>query len=172
MDIRALEPDHIKQYLDDLCAMLIDCVADGGAIGFLAPLSRQAAEGFWLNEVRASLLTQNRTVFAAFYENKIVGGVQLIACEPPNQPHRSEIAKMMVHPDHRRKGLARALMLAALDHAQTMGKSLVTLDTRSGDAAQSLYQSLGFEAAGVIPDFALDTDGKNLHATTYMFRRL
>ena len=103
---------------------------------------------------------------------EIVGTVQLLTVMPPNQPHRCEIAKMIVHPQARRLGIGRALMNEALDRARELGKTLVTLDTRTGDAAEPLYASVGFEVAGVIPDFAWDPDGKALHATTYMFRRI
>ena len=102
----------------------------------------------------------------------LVGTVQLITAMPPNQPHRCEIAKMIVHPRARRLGIGRSLMNRALHRARELGKTLVTLDTRTGDVAEPLYASVGFEVAGVIPDFAWDPDGKARHATTYMFRRI
>ena len=98
--------------------------------------------------------------------------MQLVLSMPPNQPHRAEIAKMIVHPAARRLGLGRALMEAALDAAKSRGKTLVTLDTRTGDTAEPLYRSVGFEVAGVIPDFAWDPDGRAMHGTTYMYRRI
>jgi ribosomal protein S18 acetylase RimI-like enzyme len=95
----------------------------------------------------------------------------LLPC-PPNQPHRCEIAKMIVHPNARRLGIGRSLMNRAIARAGELGKTLVTLDTRTGDLAEPLYASVGFEVAGVIPGFAWDPDGRTQHATTYMFRRI
>ncbi|MEZ5778524.1 MAG: GNAT family N-acetyltransferase, partial [Paracoccaceae bacterium] len=82
------------------------------------------------------------------------------------------ISKMIVHPDARRRGIGKALLHKAFDVAQQSGKSLVTLDTRTGDVSERLYRSVGFEEAGVIPGFALDPDGKAFHSTTYMFKHL
>jgi len=91
---------------------------------------------------------------------------------PPNQQHRYAVAKIIVHPDARRLGIGRCLIARAIEHARDVGKTLITLDTRTGDVAEPLYTSAGFEFEGVIPDFAWNPDGQARHATTYMFRRI
>lgn len=156
--------------LDDLCRVLVETVAAGGAIGFLDPVGAAAARAFWRDQVAVEVAAGRRHLFVARREGRIIGTVQLITAMPPNQLHRAEIAKMMVHPAARRQGVARALMGAALDCACAMGKRLLTLDTRTGDAAERLYAGMGFVAAGSIPDYALDPDGGQHHATTYMYR--
>ena len=98
--------------------------------------------------------------------------MQLILALPPNQPHRCEVAKMMVHPVARRKGVGRALMAALETEARAAGKTLITLDTKTGDKAEPLYKAAGFRTAGIIPGFALDPDGAAMHATTYMYKAL
>jgi len=88
----------------------------------------------------------------------------------PNQRHRAEVRKLLVHPDARRRGIARALMAAIERRARHLGRSLLTLDTRTGDGAERLYASLGYETAGVIPGFARDTTEDRLDATTIMYK--
>lgn len=170
--ILELDAAAIARHLDDLCRVLMDSVAQGAAISFMAPVSTAEAERFWLGDVRAALERGNRRLFGAIVDDRLAGTVQLVVGMPPNQPHRAEIAKMVVHPDARRSGLGRALMNAALEAARQAGKKLVTLDTRTGDVSEALYRSVGFEKAGVIPDYAFDPDGRARHATTYMYRHL
>ena len=172
VSIRALSADQLHDVLPDMCRILIDSVAEGAAISFMHPLSMAEAQAFWIQSVLPDLKEGGRLVLVAEVGGRCVGTVQVLLAMPPNQPHRAEIAKMIVHPDTRRQGLARALMHAALDMAREAGKTLVTLDTRTGDAAEPLYAAVGFETAGVIPGFALDPDGQALHATTYMYRNL
>jgi ribosomal protein S18 acetylase RimI-like enzyme len=174
MEMQIIELDGlaIEKRLGELSRVLADSVADGAAISFMAPMPYEDAARFWSGDVQREVAAERRVLFGAERDGEIVGTVQLLTAMPPNQPHRCEIAKMIVHPQARRLGIARALMNAALGRARELGKTLVTLDTRTGDAAEPLYASVGFEVAGVIPDFAWDPDGKALHATTYMFRRV
>lgn len=171
-DIRELNAEALEYHLDDLCRVLIDSVSDGAAISFMAPLGKQEAEQFWMSDVKLSVERGDKRLFGAFAENTLLGTVQLIIAMPPNQPHRAEVSKMIVHPDARRQGFGKALMKAALDEARQAGKTLITLDTRTGDVSENLYRGVGFEQAGMIPDFALDPDGEARHSTTYMFRYL
>jgi ribosomal protein S18 acetylase RimI-like enzyme len=174
METRIIEFDGptIERKLMVLSQILIECVADGAAISFMAPVSEDDAARFWLRDVRPEVVAGRRVVFGAERDGEIVGTVQLLTAMPPNQPHRCEIAKMIVRPGYRRLGIGRALMNRAIERARDLEKTLVTLDTRTGDIAEPLYASVGFEVAGVIPDFAFDPDGRALHATTYMFRRI
>ncbi|MCB1348203.1 MAG: GNAT family N-acetyltransferase [Maritimibacter sp.] len=172
VEIAELDAPGVLRHLDDLCRVLIDCVADGAAVSFMAPLSPAAAETFWAVDVAAAVAGGDRHLFGAFVDGRLVGTVQLFVGLPPNQPHRAEISKMIVHPEVRRRGIGAALLQAAFAVARRSGKTLVTLDTRTGDVSERLYRSVGFEPAGVIPGFALDPDGAALHATTYMYKRL
>ncbi len=168
--ISDISADQIKPHLPDLCRILIDSVHNGAAISFMQNISPSDAEDFWRRDVTSAVQAGDTILFGAFDGNRMLGTVQLILAMPPNQPHRAEIAKMIVHPDGRRQGLGTALMSAALTKAQEVGKTLVTLDTRSGDISEALYRQLGFQQAGKIPDYAYDPDGKTRHATTYMYR--
>ncbi|WP_186395714.1 GNAT family N-acetyltransferase [Stappia sp. TSB10GB4] len=174
METQILELDGpaIEANSAALSRILIDSVADGAAISFMAPVSAHEAARFWLETVRPEVEAGRRTVFGARRDGALIGTVQLLTAMPPNQPHRCEIAKMIVHPQARRLGTGRALMTRVLEHARALGKTLVTLDTRTGDVAEPLYASVGFEIAGTIPDYAFDPDGRARHATTYMYRRL
>lgn len=170
--IETLTAGDVAARLDALVRILVDTVAGGAAVSFLAPLAREDAERFWMGDVAPQIEAGRRSLFAAAQAGETVGVVQLLTAMPANQPHRCEIAKMLVHPQARRRGIGRALMLRAIEEARALGKTLVTLDTRTGDPSQGLYRSLGFEEAGTIPDFALDPDGATLHSTTYMYLRL
>ena len=160
ISIHCLATDDLAAHLEALAEIVAETVKDGAAIGFLQPFS--------LAEVRAG----RRLLFAAMRDGETVGSVQLQIALPANQPHRCEVAKMMVHPRVRRKGVGAALMDAVEARARALGRTLITLDTRSGDRAEALYRAAGFEIAGVIPNYALDPDGQALHATTYMYKRL
>lgn len=167
-----LSADAVERRTAALSRILADSVEDGAAISFMAPMSYEVAARFWQNDVLPEVAARRRVLFGAELDGETVGTVQLITAMPPNQSHRCEIAKMIVHPSARRLGLGRMLMNHAIDRAQELGKTLVTLDTRTGDLAEPLYASVGFEIAGVIPDFAWDPDGRARHSTTYMFRRI
>lgn len=167
-----LNVDAIDECIEALSRILADSVEDGAAISFMAPMPYNDAARFWRNDVLPEVAAGRRVLFGAKRNGKLVGTVQLLTAMPPNQPHRCEIAKMIVHPSARRLGIGRTLMNRAIGHARELGKTLVTLDTRTGDAAEPLYASVGFEVAGVIPDFAWDPDGQARHATTYMFHRI
>ncbi len=167
-----LDAPAIEKSAEALSRILADSVGDGAAISFMAPLRYEDAARFWVRDVLPEVAAKRRVLFGAERDGEIVGTVQLITAMPPNQPHRCEIAKMIVHPRARRLGIGRSLMNRAIDRAKELGKTLITLDTRTGDRAEPLYASVGFEVAGVIPDFAWDPDGKARHATTYMYRRV
>lgn len=171
-NITELDVTDIAKYMDDLCRVLMDSVADGAAISFMAPLTKADATRFWAHDVRSAVEGGSRHLFGAFVDERLVGTVQLVIGMPPNQPHRAEISKMIVHPDGRRRGLGTALMNEALAFAKGAGKKLVTLDTRTGDVSAPLYKGVGFIEAGIIPDFAFDPDGLAKHSTTYMYRYL
>jgi GNAT superfamily N-acetyltransferase len=140
-----------------LAGLLLDAVESGSAVSFVVPLSRERAEGWW----RKVLATSDpRAIFLVARDAVgIVGTVQLQPAWAPNQPHRAEVVKLLVHRRARRAGLGRRLMLAVEHEARHAGFGLLTLDTKRGDAAERLYRQLGWTAVGTIPRYALDPDG-------------
>ncbi len=172
ISISALSPDDLEVRLEELAALMRDCVEAGASINFILPFSREESLAFWRDKVLPPAREGLRTVLVAQEAGRIVGSVQLNCDTPPNQRHRADVTKLLVHPSCRRKGIARALMEALEREARIQGRPLLTLDTRSGDSAEPLYLSMGYEAVGVIPGFSRDTAEERLDATTIMFKRL
>lgn len=152
--------------LDDLAELLVACVADGASIGFLAPLAPEAARTWWTEFPRDGVV-----LLVAEREDRIIGAVQLHAAESENGAHRGEVAKLLVHPEWRRRGIARALMTVLENEARATGKTLLVLDTREGDPSNDLYRALGYQEAGRIPNWARDTAG-TLSATIFWYKPL
>lgn len=134
------------------------CVDAGASVSYLPPLAPEVARGFW-KRMAADIAAGSRILLAAWDNGVLVGTVMLEHAAAPNQPHRSEVQKLLVHPSARRRGIARWLMARAEQEARRAGKSLLTLDTRAGDAAEQLYRSMGWNAAGRIPGYALNAEG-------------
>jgi hypothetical protein len=170
--VTRLDATGLDAALPDLAAVLHACVLDGASVGFVLPFASAEAAAFWRDTVRPPLAAGRRTLLSVRDGSRIAGTVQLLHDTPPNQPHRAEVAKLLVHPAHRRRGLARALMAAAEAEARALGRSLLTLDTRTGDPAERLYAGLGFVRAGVIPGWCRDTRSERLDATTIMWKAL
>ncbi|MCP8938063.1 GNAT family N-acetyltransferase [Alsobacter sp. SYSU M60028] len=159
MSVRLLAPAEARRRIPDLAAVLLDCVEGGASVSFMDGFSMAEAVGFYADVVEAVEAGQ-AYLFAAFEGDHLVGTVQLWPADKPNQPHRCDIAKMLVHRDARRAGHGERLMRAAEAHAKSLGKSLLTLDTQEGDAADRLYRRLGWQAIGTIPGYALWPDGR------------
>jgi GNAT superfamily N-acetyltransferase len=170
IDVRRLEPAEAGELLDELAEVLEDCVAGGASVGYMAPFSRADAraafEGFVADAERGG-----RILLGAFDGTRLVGTAQVVLAQMPNQPHRGEIAKMLVHRDARRRGVAAALLAAAEEAARAEGRTLLVLDAVTGGDAARLYARLGWTTVGVVPDFALYPDGRPC-ATTYFYKRL
>jgi ribosomal protein S18 acetylase RimI-like enzyme len=141
-----------------LSEILIEAVANGGSVSFMHPLAQEAADGFWRDSLAAADRGE-RIVLGAFDGETLIGTVTLLLSLPPNQPHRAEIAKMMTRISHRGRGVAKALMGAAERMAVERGRTLLVLDTASDGGASRLYESLGFQLSGIIPDYALKPHG-------------
>jgi GNAT superfamily N-acetyltransferase len=152
-----------------LAEVLIDCVAGGASVSFMHPLSLPKALNFW-QRVADAVGRGERALLVAEDAQGLVGTVQLILDQPENQPHRADLSKMLVHRRARRRGLGAALLRAAESLARDCGKSLLVLDTASGDA-ERLYASLGWQRVGVIPGYALWPQG-GLCDTTVFYRIL
>jgi GNAT superfamily N-acetyltransferase len=157
--IQRLDPSAIRARADELAEVLIDCVEGGASVSFMGGLDRTKAVRFW-EDIADRAESDGRAVLAAVRDGdgKVVGTVQMIPAGNENQPHRADVAKMLVLRTHRRHGLGAALMRAAEAAARDAGKSLLTLDTAT-DAAERLYASLGWVRVGVIPNYALNPDG-------------
>jgi ribosomal protein S18 acetylase RimI-like enzyme len=170
--IHVVGRDDFDAIETSLAEIIADSVNGGAAISFMQPYSRDDGLHFWRDKVFPDVASGRRVLFVAYLDGAIVGTVQMEVALPPNQPHRCEVAKMVVHSRARRQGVARQLMLALEAHARSLGKTLITLDTRTGDKAESLYGSLGFRIAGVIPQYAYDADGSARHGTTFMYKEI
>jgi GNAT superfamily N-acetyltransferase len=167
--IRCLETIGDRE-IEGLSDVLIDCVEGGASVSFMHPLSRAKAEAFW-RHASASVARGERVVLAAEdAAGTIVGTVQVILAQPENQPHRGDLAKMLVHRRARRHGIAEALLVAAEGSARRAGKTLLVLDTASDDA-ERLYARRGWQRCGQVPNYALMPDGTPC-ATTFYFKFL
>jgi GNAT superfamily N-acetyltransferase len=154
-----------------LAALLIDCVEGGASVSFMHPLGDDEARAFWQRVADGVHRGERALLVAEDDAGTIVGTVQLVLDLPPNQPHRADVAKMLVHRRARRQGLGERLMLAAEATAREHRRSLLVLDTVTGSDAERLYTRLGWQRAGSIPGYALWPRG-GLCATTVLYRAL
>ena len=161
-----VENSHI-QGLSDL---LIDCVDGGASVSFLHPLTRDRAEAFW-RQVAKGVAEGRRTLLIAEDAEGICGSVQLLLDQPENQPHRADVAKMLVHRRARRQGVGSALLRTAEAAARQHGKTLLVLDAVTGGEAARLYERSGWVCVGDIPGYALFPNGDPC-STTYYYRQL
>jgi ribosomal protein S18 acetylase RimI-like enzyme len=168
--VNDIDGQGLEERLDEFAALLYACVHAGASVGFVLPFPREAAEGFWRDGVLPALRGGTRLLLAAVDGGRLAGTVQLDWDTPPNQPHRAEARKLLVHPDRRRRGIARLLMTELERRAVARGRRLITLDTRTGDAAEPLYCSMGYQVAGIIPGYCLDPSLARLDATTIMYK--
>lgn len=168
--IERLIPPVSDADLRDLAELLVDAVVSGAAVSFLAPLTLESAEDWWRRILSASHVG---AIFLVARDAKgIVGTVQLHPAWAPNQPHRAEIVKLLVHRRNRRTGLGTRLMHAMEDAARRAGFRLLTLDAKRGGAAEDLYRHLGWVHAGTIPRYALDPDGITPHDAVIFYKEL
>ena len=136
-----------------LHALLRDSVRNGASVGYLLPLPETTVENFW-NDMFAQVQRGERILLVAGDSDSIAGSVQLSLCMKPNGRHRAEVQKLLVHSNHRRQGLALRLMRAIEDEAAKSSLTLLTLDTETGSAAETLYDRLGYQRVGVVPRYA------------------
>ena len=168
--ILELDADAYAEAIPGLAALIVDAVAGGSSVNFLAGVTVDEAAAWWAvrtDQVAAGVITP----FVAFRDAAVVGSVLLIRATGPNSPHRAEIGKVIVLRSERRQGLGAALMAAAEERAQADGRWLLMLDTETGSPAAALYEGLGWHRSGEIPNFALTTGGE-LTSTTYYWKDL
>lgn len=167
-----LDQNNLNSYLGELTDILHQCVHDGASVSFILPFSKENSRNYWLENVLPKMKDSSNIVFVAKKDGYIAGTVQLDCNTPENQPHRAEISKLLVSPKFQRQGIAKQLMNTLEEYAVNIGLNLLTLDTRTGDNAEPLYLSLGYEIAGVIPCFARDPIVERYDPTTLMFKKL
>jgi GNAT superfamily N-acetyltransferase len=158
LEVRTLSGAEGREHLEALAEVLTDCVEGGASVSFMAPFSKSAAVRFFesvLEEVEAG----NRILLAAFMDGRLVGTVQILTSTPSNQPHRADVAKLLVSRAARLHGIGTRLMQHVEEAARLAGKTLLVLDTASGGSAERMYTRLGWTRVGVIPRYALFPDG-------------
>ena len=144
--------------LAQLAEVLVDCVTGGASVSFMPPFAHDDAKAFF-TKVAGEVARGETALLVARVAGRIVGTVQLGLALPPNQPHRADIKKLLVHRSARGRGIGMALMAAAEEAARTRGRNLLVLDTALGDNAERLYTRAGWNRVGVIPGYALFPDG-------------
>jgi GNAT superfamily N-acetyltransferase len=168
--IERLKPPVCEADLRSLALLLVDAVESGAAVSFLAPLTPEQSEDWWRKTLSAPI--SGAIFLVARDAEGIVGTVQLHPAWAPNQPHRADVTKLLVHRRGRRSGIGTRLMQSLEMEAGTAGFRLLTLDSKRGDTAESLYRRLGWTTVGTIPRFALDPDGVTRHDTVIFYKEL
>lgn len=153
-----------------LAALLQDAVHHGASVGYLAPLTTESALAYW-DSVIAAMAAHQRILLVAEVDGEIAGTVQLALETRPNGHHRGEVSKMLVHTDYRRRGIATLLMQQIENEAHAAARTLLVLDTQTGEPAEQIYLNLGYNLTGVVPNYARFPDGR-LGATTFMYKLL
>ena len=162
--------DFSRADLLGLAETLDGCVKLGASVGFVPPFGPNEALAFW-HKLLPAFAAGERRILVARLHGKIVGTVQLVVDMPGNGQHRADVVKLLVHPQARRQGIARKLMQTIEKMAANLGKTLLVLDTVTGSEAQTLYHHLGYELCGVIPRYALSTEGI-YDSTSVMYKPL
>ncbi len=170
VDISQLDGAEARAAIPELAEVLVDCVDGGATVHFMRPLARDDAEVFFAG-VAGQVARGEAVLLVARSGGRILGTVQLGLDTPPNQPHRADVKKMLVHREARRQGVGAALLAAAEEAAARLGRTLLVLDTVLGAEGERLYTHGGWSRVGVIPDYALLPDG-GLCSTVYFFKRV
>ena len=170
--VRALPAPEARARTAELSAILVDCVEGGASVSFMAPLARATADAFWQG-VADGLDAGDRVLLVAedHRGGALLGTVQVVFARPENQPHRADVAKMLVRRSARRQGVGGRLMRAAEDAAPAAGRTLHVLDTVTGSDAERLYRRLGWTPVGAVPGYALWPDGRPCD-TTFFYKAL
>ena len=168
--IRQLDAAEPDTRLGELADILVDAVAHGASVNFMAGFSHAEALAFWRRQLAALAAGETR-LFVAEQGTRLVATVLLTLARQPNAPHRAEIGKMLVHSSLRRQGIGRRLLTAAEDAARAAGRTLLLLDTETGSAGDALYRRCGWIEIGQVPEHAFRPDGR-LAATTMFYKAL
>ncbi|VWB22660.1 N-acetyltransferase [Burkholderia arboris] len=169
--VRRVDAREAMSCVEALADVLVDCVEGGASVSFMLPIERPTAVAFWTRVAEGVAHDERILLIAEDASGRIVGTVQVVTGQPENQPHRADIAKMLVSRHARRQGIAARLMAAADAAARDAGKTVLVLDTVTGGDAERLYERAGWQRVGVVPNYALMPDGA-LCATTYFHKQL
>lgn len=170
MKIHKLDASACAEVQDQLAELLLDAVAHGASLGFLADLDGGSARSYW-QDVRAAVAGGSRVLLAASHDGTLLGTVQLDLCQKANGRHRAELQKMIVHSRARRRGIGGVLLRAAEAEARELRRGLLFLDTEAGSGAEHLYQGFGYTRVGEVPDYAC-TPGGAWHPTAIYYKSL
>lgn len=168
--IRIVSAEEALPLLPDLSEVLSDCINGGASVGFMLPFEPTDAVAYW-QDVFAGVAAGHTILAVAEHEGRIVGTVQVGLAQKPNQPHRGDLMKLLVHRSARGLGLSRKLMAAVEAEAARRGRTLLVLDTATGSEAEAIYPRFGWEKAGIIPDYALWPQG-GFCDTTLFYKRI
>ncbi|KQZ50508.1 GCN5 family acetyltransferase [Rhizobium sp. Root149] len=168
--IHVLAAENMTPYIDDLCEVLADCVNGGASLGFMQPFAPEDARSYWL-DVHKSVAAGHTVIAVAEHEGRVVGSVQVGLAQKPNQPHRGDLMKLLVHRSARGLGLSRKLMETVEKEAARLGRTILVLDTATGSEAEAIYPRFGWERVGVIPDYALWPQG-GFCDSTFFYKRI
>lgn len=169
--VRRLDAGGAAAFVPALAELLVDCVEGGASVSFMHPLTAEKATRFWRTVADGVVRGERVLLVAQDDDGQVVGTVQLVLALPENQPHRADVAKMLVHRRARRRGVAGRLMAAVETVARDEGRTLLVLDTVTGSDAARLYVRAGWQRVGDIPDYALMPDGAPC-ATTIFYKTL
>jgi GNAT superfamily N-acetyltransferase len=164
--IRTIDAAGAQARLGELAAILVDAVAHGASVNFMAGLSNEAARAFWRSQL-PGIASGEKRLFAGDDGNRLVATVLLTFAHQPNAPHRAEIGKMLVHSSARRQGIGRRLLTAAENAARDAGRTLLLLDTETGSVGERLYRSCGWTEVGRIPGHSFRPDGSLADASMF-----
>ena len=171
LTLRCLDGAQAQARCAALADLLIDCVEGGASVSFMLPISRDTAVAFWRGVADAVARGERTLLVAEDAAGRIVGTVQLVTAQPENQPHRADVAKMLVQRSARRRGVAQRLLEALDDAARAAGKTVLVLDTVTGGDAERLYARAGWQRVGEVPRYALMPDGSHC-GTTFFYKLL
>jgi GNAT superfamily N-acetyltransferase len=169
--VRRLGADEAQACAPALADVLIDCVEGGASVSFMLPISRDTALAFWREVAQGVGRGERILLVAEDSRSRLVGTAQLVTAQPENQPHRADVAKVLVHRSARGRGVGLRLMQAVDDEARAAGKSVLVLDTVTGGVAERLYARAGWQCVGAVPNYALMPDGA-LCGTTFYHKQL
>ena len=169
--VRRVGANEATACVEALADVLLDCVEGGASVSFMLPLPREKAVAFWRSVADGVARGERVLLVAQDGEGQLIGTVQLLIAMPENQPHRGDIAKMLVHRKARRRGVAQRLLAAIEDEARKEGRTVLVLDTVTGSEAERLYERAGWQRVGVVPKYALLPTGE-FCATTFFFKHL
>ena len=171
VSVRRVGAAQAAACVEGLADVLVDCVEGGASVSFMGPLRRAKALAFWRGVAEGVARGERALLVAEDGAGRILGTAQLILAMPDNQPHRADVAKMLVLRGVRRRGIAQRLMTAIDDAARSEGRTVLVLDTATGGDAERLYERAGWQRVGVVPNYALMPDGR-FCATTFFYKHL